>query len=167
MLPRGEAAAQSNRGRRFKAAAGFGPAKGAGGRFIARADKDKPFAQGLKATDASGRAKALAESAEAERRAAVAQAEAEAERANNGLNRAIEAMHCASMQFVGYGADRQARGARPNTPIEDKAEDMFVSVCDKSREHVEFMLDEWKRAEERARAAKAALTTPSPCKGEG
>jgi hypothetical protein len=34
------------------------PVRGAGGRFVARADKDKPFAEGLQATDPAGAARA-------------------------------------------------------------------------------------------------------------
>ena len=37
--------------RGWRAGKRFAPAKGAGGRFIRRADKGKPFAAGLKATD--------------------------------------------------------------------------------------------------------------------
>jgi hypothetical protein len=54
----------------------FAPAKGAGGRFIARADQGKPFARGLKATDVAGAARAALACARAERIAAAAQADA-------------------------------------------------------------------------------------------
>lgn len=160
--PRGLAAAAANRGRRWQPAPDFAPAKGTGGRFIHRADKGKPFATGLKATDAAGRARALAESAAAERRADVAQAEAEAERANDGLCRAIALMHGATRQFVEYGTARQPQGARSNSRTEDRLEDLFVRACDLSRSHVACTLGEWKRAEERARAAKAELDRSQP-----
>ena len=52
----------------------FTPVKGAGGRFIARADKGKPFARGLKATDRQGAARASAACVRAEAIAAQAQA---------------------------------------------------------------------------------------------
>jgi hypothetical protein len=47
-----------SRPRAWRAGPNFTPAKGAGGRFIRRDDKDKPFAVGLKATDAPGAARA-------------------------------------------------------------------------------------------------------------
>jgi len=64
--------------RRGRGARRFAPVKGAGGRFIARADKGKPFARGLKATDPAGAAQAGADCARAAAAAAWAQAEAEA-----------------------------------------------------------------------------------------
>jgi hypothetical protein len=48
------------RGGRWRAAAQLAPVKGAGGRFIRRADKGKPFAAGLKATDPAAAALAAA-----------------------------------------------------------------------------------------------------------
>jgi hypothetical protein len=54
----------------------FTAVKGAGGRFIARADKGKPFARGLKATDRHGAARASAACVRAETIAAQAQADA-------------------------------------------------------------------------------------------
>lgn len=58
--------------RPLKRAQRFAPVKGAGGRFIRRADKDKPYAVGLKATDpaAAARAAAACEKADALARAA-------------------------------------------------------------------------------------------------
>ncbi|MCF8475660.1 MAG: hypothetical protein K9G60_01410, partial [Pseudolabrys sp.] len=44
----------------------FAPLKGAGGRFIRRADKDQPAAHGLKAIDPAGRAGAVAACDEAD-----------------------------------------------------------------------------------------------------
>ena len=67
--------------RRWRAQASFAPgnfvpAKGAGGRFVKRADKGKPFARGLKATDrvAAARAAASCAGAEALGRQALAEA---------------------------------------------------------------------------------------------
>jgi hypothetical protein len=56
---RGDAAAAANRGRGHMAAPGFAPAKGAGGRFIAREDAGKPHARGLKALDPVGAREAV------------------------------------------------------------------------------------------------------------
>jgi len=55
----------------------FAPVQGAGGRFIRRADKDKPVARGLKATDPPGARRANAACAQAADLAARAQLEAE------------------------------------------------------------------------------------------
>ena len=46
--------------RRHVCAERFAPVQGAGGRFIRRADKDLPFARGIKALDPDGAARALA-----------------------------------------------------------------------------------------------------------
>jgi hypothetical protein len=53
--------------RGWRAADDFVPAKGAGGRFVARADAGKPFARGLQAVDSVTRAKAAQSCAEADR----------------------------------------------------------------------------------------------------
>lgn len=80
VLPRGEAAAASNRGRRWRSSPGFAPVKGAGARFIRREDQHKPIAVGLKATDPAGAARAVAHCDAAAQRGAVALAEAEEQR---------------------------------------------------------------------------------------
>jgi hypothetical protein len=77
VLPRGEAAAAANRGRRWRHEAAFAPVKGSGGRFIRREDKAKPFATGFKAIDPAGRARALADCAAAEPLSRAAQARAQ------------------------------------------------------------------------------------------
>jgi len=53
-LARDEAVAAANRSRRWRPSAKARPVKGSGGRFIRRADKDKPFPTGLKALDPAG-----------------------------------------------------------------------------------------------------------------
>lgn len=63
-------------GRRWRAADAVAPGKGAGGRFIRREDKGKPFARGLKATDPAGAVRADAACVRAAAIAAQAQAEA-------------------------------------------------------------------------------------------
>jgi len=55
------------RGRGWQVKDYYAPAKGAGGRFIRRADAGKPFARGLKANDPGGRAQAQANCAETAR----------------------------------------------------------------------------------------------------
>ena len=55
----------------------FAPVRGAGARFVARADRGKPFARGLKATDRAAERRAAALCAGAETLATQSQAEAE------------------------------------------------------------------------------------------
>jgi hypothetical protein len=59
-IARDGAVAAANRGRSHKAAPGFAPAKGAGGRFIRREDAGKPHPRGLKALDPQGAREAAA-----------------------------------------------------------------------------------------------------------
>jgi hypothetical protein len=90
-MPGVEAAAK-NRGRVYRPAPGFAPVTGAGGRFIPREDAGKPFARGIKATDAAGRARANVDCAQAEtvaRRAAQAAAAERESLARYGLFNAI------------------------------------------------------------------------------
>ena len=95
----------------------FAPVKGAGGRFIARADKDKPFARGLKATDPAGRARALAESAAAERAARLAEAEADYESCSAFHSRGITEWSRAACELLNYLAEQQKKnpGRRGST----------------------------------------------------
>ena len=60
--PRGAGAKHALRRERRRQAQ-FAPAKGAGGRFIRRGDKGKPFATGLKATDPAAARRAAAQCA--------------------------------------------------------------------------------------------------------
>ncbi len=69
--------------------AAFAPAKGAGGRFIRRADKGKPFATGLKATDPAARGRALAACGRAKRLSRAAQARAKKDARHAALLRAL------------------------------------------------------------------------------
>jgi hypothetical protein len=124
LKPRGVEAARANRGRRWQRAQGFAPVKGAGGRFIRRADKDKPFAAGIKATDpaaarraaaACRKAARLARAAEEEVRAAAAQAAAqrrlrERERAHAAVIRALE-------ELRRYRAKRAKAQAQRRAPL--------------------------------------------------
>jgi hypothetical protein len=107
-LPRGREAAAHNRGRRWRHAEGFAPAKGASGRFIRRADKDKPFASGLKALDAQERAAAQARCDEAEPLALKARQEAESECLREDVLRAMAALTAARAALARYQAERKA-----------------------------------------------------------
>jgi hypothetical protein len=102
--------------RRYRCA----PEKGAGGRFIRREDKDKPFATGLKATDPAGAARAVAACQHAESLSREAQAQVEeAQRFERHL-RAIVATNSALQELREYREARQKKGlpARPDDRIE-------------------------------------------------
>jgi AcrR family transcriptional regulator len=75
--------------RGWRAAEGFAPVTGAGGRFVRREDGGKPFAKGLKALDPAARAKAEAECAEAVRLSREAAQEAELARLRRERRRAL------------------------------------------------------------------------------
>ena len=76
------------RGRGWQVNEGYAPAKGAGGRFIRRADAGKPFARGLKANDPAGRAQAQANCVETTRLASEAQRKAAYDAAHRALESA-------------------------------------------------------------------------------
>ena len=124
---RDEAVASANRGRRWRVSperevlegrADVAPAKGAGGRFIRREDIGKPFATGLKATDAAGRERALDAYASAARLGRLAQARAEAEarhathlRAIAATTQAVADLNAFRRRFAGV-LDKAKRDAR-------------------------------------------------------
>ena len=110
---RDEAVAAAHRGRRSRSASAFKPAKGAGGRFIRRADIGKAFAQGLKATDPLGRSRAAAACVRAEALASLAQARAQANKRHDALVRAIEAT---ARAFAVLGAIRKKAAGRRRMP---------------------------------------------------
>jgi|SRR5581483_9311461 len=83
---------QRRRARAGFAPGQFAPVKGAGGRFIARADKDKPFARGLKAADPAGERRAAAQCRAAEALARAAKAKAQAQARARARLRAIMAL---------------------------------------------------------------------------
>lgn len=102
VLPRGVAAARANRGRRWRPAETFAPAKGSGGRFIRREDIGKPFAAGLKAIDAQGRAQAMTRCDEVEPAARAAQQEADRQARWDGRSRALAAVKRAAKKLADY-----------------------------------------------------------------
>lgn len=118
-VARDVAVAAANCGRRWQRAEGFVTAKGAGGRFIRREDAGKPFATGLKATDAAGRARAEAACAAAALRARDAATKAELGlvreaqiRAIEDTNRAIAAWRTFHGEVAGQ---EEARAVRKST----------------------------------------------------
>jgi hypothetical protein len=84
----------------------FVPVRGAGGRFVARAEAGKPFARGLKATDRAAERRAAAQCAEAEAIAAQAQAEAEWELWNGAF---VECLKTAAGLRDALAAHRRKR----------------------------------------------------------
>jgi hypothetical protein len=127
---RDAAVAAANRGRGWQAAEGYGPAKGAGGRFVRREDADKPHASGLKALDPAARAEAEADCAEAARIAARAREEAQEERRFETGIRAGELMHRLTRELI---RDIEGRGRRKPTPLECRVEaaryDVILVAC--------------------------------------
>lgn len=106
---RGNGAGGAQRGLRWLRASGHEPVKGAGGRFIARADADKPVARGIKAVDPQARARAEAACRAASLRHATAKAEADAAHVWEARLRAINA---ASAAMAAYGRWREGRARR-------------------------------------------------------
>jgi hypothetical protein len=101
--------------RGWRAAEAMAPAQGAGGRFIRRADKDKPVARGLKATDPAGAARAHAVCTQAETIAAQAQADAAWAQWNETL---IECLRTVRMIDDALAVYRQKRRQwQPGTPM--------------------------------------------------
>jgi hypothetical protein len=68
----------ANNGRRLLPTQDFAPAKGAGGRFIRREDKGKPFASGISALDPAGAERAASRCEHAEKLSAKAQRQTQA-----------------------------------------------------------------------------------------
>jgi hypothetical protein len=106
--PRGKAAAAGNRGRRWQRAAGHEGVKGAGGRFIARAEADKKVARGLKALDPRKRAQAEAACAAASARHDAARAQVERWQLMDVRCRAIERLNRRLGAYLRY-RDKQAK----------------------------------------------------------
>ena len=92
------------------------PVKGAGGRFVARAEAGRPVAQGLvqgiKALDPSARAQASAACAAASSRAATARARADAAQVWEARRRAIDTVSAAMAAYSRWRLGRARRAAR-------------------------------------------------------
>ena len=114
--------------KRYRVAPDFAPVKGAGGRFIRRDDKDKPFARGLKATDLEGRARAVAACGKASRLSRAAQQMAEIAAARAELMRTAEKQVATIRHMVRYlseitkiEATQRERAAALSLKEQDKA----------------------------------------------
>jgi len=102
--------------KRYRRSQDYALAKGAGGRFIRRDDRDKPFAHGLQALDPAGRARAGVACNAASQVARVAQARALSRLRRAARLRAIDALNGALAEYARYrqGLERAAtlNGAR-------------------------------------------------------
>ena len=151
--PRYRWTANGSRPRCRRAGQGFALAKGAGGRFIRRADKGKPFARGLKATDPDGAARAIERCGEAALLSRQAQREAEAERRCDALNRAIELNNNAIKNLCEF---HRRRDKEP-TPVDDRLEDILTRLVMMAQAQCEALV-----AEEEAAAAPSTVRPRDP-----
>ena len=107
----------------------FAPVKGAGGRFIRRADKGKPFAAGLKATDAAAAAAANAACRREALASRAAQRRAEAERLVEARLRAHATVNQALADLNGHRA-AGAKAGEPRLRDDDRVAQLLVRVVD-------------------------------------
>ena len=143
---------QAGRGHRWRQRPGFAPVKGAGARFIRRAEAGQPVATGLKATDPDGAACAAESCAAAESLSREAQQQAqhqaEAAQRSDALNRAIEGTGSA---FKNLREFHQRRGEGPPGPLDIRVEGVLMRV-------VTMALARWQALV----AEEEALSYPSP-----
>jgi hypothetical protein len=110
--PRGAAQAKARIKRRARDRM-LEPVKGAGGRFIRREDRHKPFASGLRATDPDGASRAVGRGDKAARLAAEALASAEFTRCSEASVRALSFAAGAFEKHVNYRTKHGIEGNRP------------------------------------------------------
>jgi hypothetical protein len=125
--------------RGWRANEGFDPAKGAGARFIARADKDKPYAAGLKAVDPEGAARAASACGEAAVLSGQAQCEVEAAQRCEKLIKAIEWNGTALRNLREF--DQRRDKARPG-PFDGRQEDILFRIATMALARWEALLAE-------------------------
>ena len=125
--------------RGWRAGKRFAPAKGAGGRFIRRADKGKPFAAGLKATDPAAAADAGVACGEAARLARAAQRRVAAERREEARLRANETVNRAMADLNRYCAAR-AKAGQPGLRDDDRVAQLLVRTVEIATEHWQRLL---------------------------
>jgi AcrR family transcriptional regulator len=110
--------------KRWQAPPRFAPVTGAGGRFIRREDAGKPFARGIKATDAAGRVQASAQCARAETVARHAAEAAAAERDMRARYRLLDAINEALFELTRWMADSKEQ------PWDARAEALQYKMMD-------------------------------------
>jgi hypothetical protein len=124
------------------------PVRGAGGRFIRRAEAGKPFARGLKATDPAGAARADAACAEAACLARAAADKARTQTLWQARLRAIDAANGALHAFNAYAAER--RQAKRPARGDDRLARVLWRAVDVAIGRWEWLLGEDERAASRA-----------------
>ena len=132
--------AKANRGRRRAPTPGFAPVTGAGGRFIRRAEKGQPYAAGLKATDAPGHARGLAQCRAAEPLARAAQAEAEEEQRLAAHLAAMKDDIAALAALKRHADERSRAGAAPPRQVDVLLERALVLGADLAMRRWEGLL---------------------------
>jgi hypothetical protein len=140
---RDEAVAAANRGRRWRAQPDVTPAKGAGGRFIRREDKDKPFASGLKALDPAGRRRAEARCATAEPLSREALEEALAAQRHEERTGIIQEVNQAIDRLCDFRDARRRHGYAESSS--DRTEAVLERLLDDAIERWAALLAENKR----------------------
>ncbi len=104
----------------------FAPVTGAGGRFIRRDDKDKPFATGLKATDRAGRLRAAAGCGVAAQLGCKAMAQAAAAQRCERQIAAIATVNRTVKDLRAYRDACRAKGQ----PTNGRIEGLFIRTVD-------------------------------------
>jgi predicted transcriptional regulator len=136
---RWSAAGGRPRGARWRQRPGVAPVKGAGGRFIRRADKGKAFAAGLKAADPRAAAQAGAACGEAERLARAAEEEAEMDALHREYDLASNGLHRAMDDIIALQKRRaQHKGVKP--PADDALERALATTL---RVYMDWRRDVW------------------------
>ena len=134
----------------------FTPVRGAGGRFIARADKGKPFARGLKATDRQGAARASAACVRAETIAAQAQADAAWLTWNETFISLLKSAAALRDQLTAYRALRAKRRPQRHPAAADPHEQSLSRVGHVALDCLEVCQAHMHQAMQRVVAAQAA-----------
>ena len=150
------------RGAGWQARAKFAPVKGAGARFIRRADKSKRFAVGLKATDPAAAARAAADCARADALSRAAQQEARRDYYHKQRQRAWAQINRMLGKINDY-ADEYAKkhpgyGMRARVPADDVLMNAMQSALAAWTDWLEALRRE--EADSTVVPAQAATHTP-------
>jgi hypothetical protein len=119
----------------------FASAKGAGGRFIARADKDKPFAAGIAATDAVRVARAAKACADAAAIGEAAQAQTRRSRCAEARLSAIDAVARAIANVARYRDSLRERVAK-HSAVQNRVEGALCRIVEAQVARWEMLLNE-------------------------
>jgi putative ATPase subunit gpP of terminase len=125
------------RGACWRAAAALAPVKGAGGRFIRRADKGKPFAAGLKATDPAAAAAAAAACRREEAASRAAQQKAKEAQHAEAEIRAIDTVSRTLHELNRYLAERDK--APSAAPSDARVEHLLMRAVELAAERWEWL----------------------------